>query len=453
MQAASSMAQTTDVVVVGAGMAGLVTAVQAAELGARVMVVEKGEAPGGTLAMSGGTLWCATTPEGHRRLAPMGDPKLGGTLVQGFGDGVAWLKKLGASLTQTPAAPYHSVERRVYRMDPTASAFAELMADRFAEMGGTLMTRASVVRLHTNTGGSVSGVAVRTGDGVIDVRAGAVVVATGGFAANPELKARYFGRWSDRLIVRVSPNCTGDGYLMGTAAGAASSLGMSGFYGHLMPAPPARVPPDDFVGHTQYYSEQVLLVNLRGERFTDESLGDEANAQATAREPEALSFMVFDEAVRSTYAVRELEGRRRDAFSDAKEVGARAFSAPTLEALAEEVGSWGVYGAGLVETVTEYTRAVGEGRAAGQRIPRRANANPVSSPPFYALAVTPGVTLTYGGLRIDSDARVLDNSARPIPGLYAAGADAGGIHVDGYGGALCLGLVFGRRAARNAVGR
>jgi predicted oxidoreductase len=82
------------------------------------------------------------------------------------------------------------------------------------------------------------------------------------------------------------------------------------------------------------------------------------------------------------------------------------------------------------------------------RIPRRAKANPLITPPFYALGLTPGITFALGGLRINAAAQVLDSSNRPIPGLYAAGADAGGIHNEQYAGGLCLGLVFGRRAAK-----
>ena len=84
-------------------------------------------------------------------------------------------------------------------------------------------------------------------------------------------------------------------------------------------------------------------------------------------------------------------------------------------------------------------------------VPRRANPIPVSRPPFYAVGLTPGITFTLGGLSTDGDARVLDRSGQPIPGLYAVGADAGGIHNEQYAGGLCLGLVFGRRAAQHAV--
>ena len=112
----------------------------------------------------------------------------------------------------------------------------------------------------------------------------------------------------------------------------------------------------------------------------------------------------------------------------------------------------GVYSPGFVATVQEYNQAVESESAARLRVPRQADPLPIAKPPFYALGVSPGVTFTYGGLRINADAQALDRSGWPIEGLYAAGADAGGIHNERYGGGLCLGLVFGRRAARHSVG-
>lgn len=438
------------VVILGAGMAGLVAARQAQELGARVILVEKGATPGGSLALSGGTLWCAKTEEDLRRLVPRGDPELGRVLVQEYPPGVAWLLAQGATLTSLPSLP----DRTVYLMEPGPRAFVASMLEQFTQAGGILMTNSMGVALLTNADGVVKGVEVRTGAGQQQtLAADAVILATGGFQGNPELTARYFGRWADRLILRSNPHSTGDGFLLGTGIGAAASRAMSSFYGHLLPAPPAVVPVHDFIAYTHYHSEQSILVNLRGERFTDESLGDETNCQVVAREPEALAFILYDETVYRTYAVRPAGGgaRAADTFFESQALGAPAVRADSLEALVAGVEAWGVYAPGVLATVQEYNAAVAAGRAAHLRIPRRAKANPLVTPPFYALGLTPGITFTLGGLCINPNAQVLDRSGRPIPGLYAIGADAGGIHNEQYAGGLCLGLVFGRRAARHAV--
>ena len=172
-----------------------------------------------------------------------------------------------------------------------------------------------------------------------------------------------------------------------------------------------------------------------------------------AREPEALAFILYDETVYRTYAVRPAGGgaRATDTFYESKALGAPAATANTLAELAAHMQAWGLYGPGVLATVAEFNAAVAAGQTAQLRIPRRSKANALLTPPFYALGLTPGITFTLGGLQINHHAQVLDRSGRPIPGLYAAGADAGGIHNEQYAGGLCLGLVFGRLAAQQAV--
>jgi len=438
------------IVVAGAGMAGLVTAVQAQDSSAEVVLLEKGPAPGGSLALSGGTLWCPRTVDDLRRLVPRGDAELGGVLVEDFPAGVEWLRAQGAKLT-----PLESLsDRTVYLMEPGPGAFIAHMAERFQVGGGELLHNTTATELLWDDAGQISGISVRTNGGSRQsIACDRVILTTGGFQANPEMMARYFGRWSDRLVLRSNPRSTGDGWQMAQALNAAPSRAMSSFYGHLLPAPPAQVPTHDFIAYTQYHSEQGVLVNLRGERFTDESLGDETNAQAVVRQPEALAFLVYDDTIYRTYAVRLAGGgaRASDTFHESKALGAPAAVAPTLEEPADAMQVHGLHGPSLLATVREYNQAVEDKQAAGLVVPRRSNPNPVITPPFYALGVTPGVTFTLGGLQTNRDGQVLDRSGFPIPGLYAAGVDAGGIHNERYAGGLCLGLVFGRRAAKHAA--
>jgi succinate dehydrogenase/fumarate reductase flavoprotein subunit len=438
------------IVVAGAGMAGLVAALQAQEKGAHVILLEKSRHPGGSLALSGGTLWCARTYDDLRRLVPRGHPELGHVLVAEYAAGVHWLQALGASLSPLDSLP----DRIVYLMEPGPRHFVDHMVGRFLAQGGTLMTGCAAMSLTLDTAGAVTGLIVREGEGQRkSLSAHAVILATGGFQGNAEMMARYFGRWADRLILRGNQCSTGDGWQMATLAGAGNSRAMSSFYGHLLPAPPAVVPVDDFIAYTQYHSEQGILVNLRGERFADESKGDETNSQAVAHQPEALAFLAFDERVYRTYAVRPAGGgaRASDTFYESKALGAPAAVADSLEELARQMQPWGLPAQEFLATAEAYNRAVAENRAAQLPVPRRDKVNPISTPPFYMLGVTPGVTFTLGGLPTNADAQVLDRSGFAIPGLYACGADAGGIHNEQYAGGLCLGLVFGRRAAQHAA--
>lgn len=435
------------VLVVGAGMGGLVAAVRAQELGADVTLIEKGSQVGGTMVMSGGGIWCAKTYEGIRKLVPRGNPDLCRALVENFTDSVEWLEGIKAPVTNIPVPAYNEVERWVVEMDPGTSQFAAHMRDLFLSKGGTLHVDTSALKLIIGEHGEVQGVTARTLDGLATFRADATILATGGFQGSSELLTRYFGRWADRLIRRANPRSVGDGLMLGTDAGASTSGSMASFYGHLLPAPPAVVPPEDFVAVTQYFSSHSVLVNQQGERFTDESNGDEMNAQATALESEALAYMIYDHDVYSQHAIV----RVFDKFYDSKAMGAPAATADTIEELAAIMEGWGVYAPGVLETVRQYNEAVAAGTPQHLRIPRLDHAEPVLKAPLYALGVTPGVTFTLGGLKINANAQVIDRRDIPMPGLYAVGADGGGIFNEKYGGGLCLGLVFGRLAAQHAT--
>jgi succinate dehydrogenase/fumarate reductase flavoprotein subunit len=438
------------ILVAGAGMAGLTAARQAQAAGASVILLEKGDAPGGSLALSGGTLWCAATYDDLRRLVPRGDPARGRILVDDFAAGIAWLQAQGVTLTPQPALP----DRVVYLMEPGPRQVVAQLTEAFLAAGGRLHNRCALVGLRTDAHGAVTGALVQPRGGPRTfVAADAVILATGGFQADPALCAAYFGPNADRLILRSNPHSTGDALWAGQAVGAAASRAMSSFYGHLLPAPPAQVPVHDFIAYTHYHTAHSVLVNRLGERFTDESLGDETSAQATLRQPDALAFVIYDHAVYRDHAVRAAGGgaRASDTFVESRALGAPTAQAHTLEELAAQLAAQGVHAPGLLATLAAYNEAVLGGRGASLAVPRRANPLPVSTPPFYAVGLTPGITFTLGGLATDGDSRVLDRSGQPIPGLYAVGADAGGIHNEQYAGGLCLGLVFGRRAAQHAV--
>jgi predicted oxidoreductase len=131
--------------------------------------------------------------------------------------------------------------------------------------------------------------------------------------------------------------------------------------------------------------------------------------------------------------------------------GAPNVVADTIEGLADGLAALGVDRAGFLATIAGFGQAVAAGTMAQLAIPRLRSPFGLVEPPFRALAVRPGITFTLGGIDVDSDLRVLDAGGRPIPSLYAAGADAGGTFDGGYMGGLVLGLVQGRAAGRSAA--
>ena len=235
-----------------------------------------------------------------------------------------------------------------------------------------------------------------------------VLLATGGFGA--EL-ARRRG-----LLLRANPWSAGDGLRFARARGAALAGDLEEFYGRNLPAPPARVGEEGFVPLAQLYGRFAVVVNERGERFAPDpvSWSETDLVQATARQPGARAWYVVD--------ARGLEQR------------VRGRNVAEMVAAAEAAG-------GDVRRATSVA-------ALGVPLTRDAR---LAESPYAAVLVAPGVTHTTGGLRVDAQARVLGEDGEPVPGLYAAGADAGGISTGGYSSGLASALVFGRIAAETAA--
>lgn len=430
-------------------MAGLCAGVAASEAGARVLVVEKGPAPGGSMRMSGGAIWTAPSMDVMLRYVPAGDRERQRRLVDGIGPGLEWLRGHGVD-TGTPFGGDRQVG-----VELDVVAFTDRMVARIEALGGKIAASTALEALERDADGGINAVTVRDADGSpTRIETDAVILATGGFQGNPGLLATYVTQYADSMLRRANPWSTGDGLLAATAIGARTSPSMSTFYGHTMPAPPADPPANRWTAVTQYGSQDMILLNVRGERFMDESISmaDERAPAEIARQPDGRAFVIIDQRV---YDDRPMAGRSSSAirpnFDGAAAAGAPSVTAATLDELADGMAAWGVSRRGLLATLAEFTEAVEAGRGAELRIPRTGSPFGLVEAPFRALAVRAGITFTLGGIDVDPDQRVLDRGGRPICGLWAAGADAGGTYRSGYMGGLVLGLVQGRAAGAAAA--
>jgi len=317
--------------------------------------------------------------------------------------------------------------------------------------------------LRTDTEGRVTGVDARGPDGPIQVAADAVVLATGGFHGNEELLQRHVTPHVGNLWIRANPWSTGDGFEAARDVGARATGGMHTFYGHNLAAPPADVTPDTFLELTQYYGPFAVAIDRRGERFTDESESDLEHtlAQDTAREAGGRAYYVLDGDLYEDEVFSM--GRVGTIVERSAEAGAEVLRADTLDGLGDELHRAGADGSAAVATIRSFNEAVREGSTELLDPPRRSHARTVDTPPFYAVAVQPGITFTMGGLAVDERLRVLsrarsssslfaydeyveDLRTRPVPNLYAAGVDVGGINNRHYMGGLAQALVTGKRA-------
>ncbi len=299
--------------------------------------------------------------------------------------------------------------------------------------------------------GEVRGAELADASGEVrEIRAGSTLLATGGFQADPELRVSLIHPNARDIPLRGNPYSSGGGLRLGREAGGAFGPDDAGFYGHLMPSGITFAENEDFPALTLYYSEHGVLVNLEGRRFVDETVGDHLTTLALLRQPEARGLLITDERVRTEWILRPyVEGiQGTDTFDVCYRRGARAAIAEDVDEFDYLPSEWGYDGAALKEALLEFNRQCAEGRPDP---PREFDAVPIDRPPFYVIEAVPAITFTFGGLVIDEDARVLNGEGRPIPGLLAAGADAGGVYVRAYAGGLAAALVFGLRAARTAL--
>ncbi len=304
-------------------------------------------------------------------------------------------------------------------------------------------------------GAKVTGVRVKSGDKLIELSAKAVVLASGGFEANPEWRTRYLGPGWDLAKVRGSRFNTGAGIRMALDIGASPAGNWSGCHavGWEMNAPEFGdlAVGDQFQKHSYPFA---IMVNAEGKRFVDEG-ADFRNytyakyGRVILNQPGQFAWQVWDQKTkhlqRDEYNIRQIT----------------KVTANTIEELAGKLD--GVDPVQVVKTIAEYNAAVKtdvpfdpnvkDGRGTeGLAVPKSNWANTIDEPPFEGYAVTCGITFTFGGLRITNDAQVVDLDMKPINGLYAAGELVGGLFYFNYpgGSGLTSGAVFGKIAGAAA---
>ena len=479
------------VVIVGGGNAALCAAISARERGADVVLLERAsyELRGGNSRFTAGAMRTVyegiddllkimpdLTPSEIERTEfgtyaredfyeDLGrvtnyriDPDLAERLVEESFETLRWMQQHGVRFL-----PLYG--RQAFEIEGTARFWGGLTVEAWgggpglvdslttiAERIGVVIRYQSRATRLLSKAGNVCGVEV----GDASIAADAVVLACGGFESNPAWRTRYLGPGWDLAPVRGTRFNTGDGIKMATEIGAATRGHWSGCHAVSWDRNAPEFGDLEVGDNFQKHSYPLgIMVNANGERFVDEGADFRNYTYARygheiLKQPGQFAYQIFDKKVshllRDEYRIKQVT----------------RIQAETLSELAQRME--GVDTENFVSCVSAYNAAcngdtlfdpsVKDGLCTqGLAVPKSNWANPIDTPPFEAYGVTCGITFTFGGLHVDSNARVIDEAGSPIPGLYAAGEIVGGLFYFNYPGGtgLTSGSVFGRVAGSNAA--
>ena len=486
--------QEFDVVVVGKGNAALCAALSAREQGAGVALLEAAseDESGGNSRFAGGVMRFAyesvddlkrvteltaeeiansdfgtNTREEflddlYRLTSYRTDPDLSELLVDRSLETMAWLRSKGVRFVPNYGRQSGLVDgkRKFFGRMPieVSGGGAGLVQylDAAAKKAGIEIIYETRATSLIYDGERVQGVCAKQKGKAIEIRARSVVLACGGFEANPEWRARYLGPGWELAKVRGTRFNAGDGLKMALDIGAAPYGNWSGCHAtgwdRYAPEFGDVNVGDQFQKHSYIFG---LLINAEGRRFVDEGRDFHSFTYAqyggeVLKQTGQFAWQVFDAKVkhllRSEYRIKFVT----------------KVTANTLEELAPKLE--GVNPEGFLKTVREYNAAVRadipfnhtikDGKCTTGIEPPKSNwAQALDTPPFEAYATTCGITFTFGGLRIDRETgQVIDVHFHKIPGLYCAGEMVGGLFYFNYpsGTGLVSGAVFGRMAGASA---
>ncbi len=438
----------TDIVIIGAGGAGMTAAINATQAGKNVILLEKMPYVGGNTTKATGGMNAAEThyqkeqgiedtveqfvedtmKGGH----DINDRDLVTVMAENSAEGIDWLDSIGAPLPKVSFSG-GATNKRIHAPEDGSGVGAYLVTAfrrTLDELGVEVLyeTRATELIMED---GAVTGVIAEGKTVDYTIRASAVILATGGFGNNEDMIVQYRPDLKG-TVTTSAPGITGDGIVMAQAVGA-----------DLVDIEQIQLHPTVEQSTSMLITESVrgdgaILVNQEGKRFTNELLTRDVVSAAELAQPGSYAYIIFDQHLRD--GLKAIEKYVSTGIT---------VQADTIEGLAELID---VDPATLAETLNNWNQYVADqkdpdfGRESGMDAD-------LSQAPYYAIKIAPGIHHTMGGVKINTATQVIDTNGNPIPGLYAAGEVTGGVHGGNRigGNAVADIVVFGKIAAESAV--
>ena len=441
-----------DVVIVGAGGAGLTAAVRATQQGVKVLVLEKMPMVGGNSLKASGGMNCADTKfqaaqgitdsgvqefiddtmnGGHQ----LNDLSLVTTLAENSAEAVEWLESIGAPLPKVAATggTTHKYLHSPEDGSPVGSYLVAKLSKVVEDNGIEVMLNTKATEILMDNGAAV-GVMAEDDAHVYTVNAKAVILATGGFGSNFELMCSFNPSLANAVTTN-HPGATGDGITMAEAIGA-DTVDMEQIQLH-----PTVYQATSMLVSEKMRSLGAILVNQEGKRFCNDLSTRDAVSAAELEQTGGYAYIIFDQNL-------------VDHNKSAQEYINKGMAAQgaSYEELAQNMGLEGEAVQAFVQTMDTWNKAVANG--VDEEFGRNNGMDDdLSTAPFYAIQIAPGIHHTMGGIKINPEAQVINTNGDVIPGLFAAGETTGGVHGGNRigGNAVCDFVVFGRIAGLNAA--